>query len=621
MMASLAYGRNVCDKPSNKHDGTHEIVPSEFAFWPTVARLFSAGILLFFSAYVPLSRAQKPITQTGATFVSRGFATVRLTSDPQFNALSSLTSTPNCDGLTSGLVSDSRSRSFSAFPASFSFRPQLDRSFPASHVLEPARPCSRQSDDRAWPPRPRVPPSLRCSGQNESDLIEHCDDPPSFAFVLWRSTFPSPADALVPPEGFRHDRFDRSAAITQSLEFLLVEHGFRLAQDPYLRYLLFHKPFWHDYFASANDFDMNRWGDGDDFLVNYIGHPLEGSVSGNIFLQNDPVGRESKFGRSSAYWKSRFEAAFWAAAYSAYFEIGPVLSETAIGNEGGYTYVPDCGRDYPSCEKPGRTYKPPTNNTGWVDFIVTPTVGMGWIVLEDFLEADFVDRIAKGSPALKFKIMRGALAPSHTMSNLLAGRLPWYRYSPHLEEVPVKGAPWQGEPRIDLGIHLLSLSLPMDREGCGGCRANNLGIGFDFGSRLTRLVYFDSEFNVFPGSGSAGEKGTAQEGLFGVRAGRSVHSWGIYLQVRPGFIHYDKSLIPGTTGQYESVTRFALDLGGSMEYRASRRSAIRLSLGTTLVRYLTNHPDPMQPPVSVLSPDYIATQGNFHLGTAYIFRF
>ena len=188
-----------------------------------------------------------------------------------------------------------------------------------------------------------------------------------------------------------------SPAIWQSVEFLAVEHTFRLASDPYARYLLIHKPFWQDYFASANHFDMYRWGDGDDFLVNYIGHPLQGSVSGDIFLQNDPRGRSARFGRSPDYWHSRLQAMAWAGAYSAYFEIGPVLSEAAIGNEGGYTYVPTCGF-YPCQEKPGVHYKPATNNTGWVDFVITPVVGTGWIVMEDAIEREFVDRVAKRQP-------------------------------------------------------------------------------------------------------------------------------------------------------------------------------------------------------------------------------
>jgi hypothetical protein len=426
------------------------------------------------------------------------------------------------------------------------------------------------------------------------------------------------------------ERFHWGPALLQSVEFLLLEHGFRLANDPYARYLLFHKPFWKDYLSSAGNFDMSRWGDGDDFLVNYIGHSLEGSVSGNIFIQNDPQGRSAKFGKSSAYWASRFKAMAWAAVYSAYFEIGPVLSETALGNEGGYTYVPHCGF-YPTCPKaPDETYKPPTNNTGWVDFIVTPTIGMGWIVLEDFLEADLVDKLADGRDSAKFNILRGALSPSRSMSNMLAGKPPWHRPTGPREVVEAFGAPlrpvpewpaWRDDPRWSLGVHLTSASFPLDWEGCNGCRALVPGVGIGLGYRLSRLMYFDSEFNVFPGSGSPGARGGAEEGLFGVKVGRTGRSWGVFTQLRPGFVHFEKSLVAGSTTDYESATRFAFDFGGSVEYYASHHSTIRVNVGTTLIHYLTGQPDPKQPPVSVLSSDYYTTLGSFRVTSGYVFRF
>jgi hypothetical protein len=145
--------------------------------------------------------------------------------------------------------------------------------------------------------------------------------------------------------------------LKQSLRFLVFEHAFRLASDHYARHLLFHKPFWEDYVDSLQHFDMSRWGAGDDFLVNYIGHPLEGAVTGNIFIQNDPHGRAERFSKSSDYWKSRFRAMLYAAAYSAYFEAGPVLSEAAIGNEGGYTYVPK----FRSEHRPMKPHRIPTS--------------------------------------------------------------------------------------------------------------------------------------------------------------------------------------------------------------------------------------------------------------------
>jgi hypothetical protein len=134
-------------------------------------------------------------------------------------------------------------------------------------------------------------------------------------------------------------------------------------------------------------------------------------------------------------------------------------------------------------------------------------------------------------------------------------------------------------------------------------------------------VSFDSEYNLFPGSGKIGKRGGAQEVLAGLKIGHSFRSWGLFSQVRPGFIRYDKTLVPGSSADYESATRFALDLSGSAEYYASRHSTFRFTLGTTLVHYLNGHPDPMQPPVTVLSSNYYATQGNFYVASGYAFRF
>jgi hypothetical protein len=487
--------------------------------------------------------------------------------------------------------------------------------------------CFATNPSVAQPRRYSLAPVNPCAGLLRIDLSSACMAPPGFQLALSNSRmFAADANAMLMVRP-AHERFHLRAALLQSLGFLVLEHAFRAANDPYLRYLMVHKPFWHDYLASANHFEMNRWGDGDDFLVNYIGHPLEGSVSGNIFIQNDPQGRAAKFGRSPAYWQSRMKAMVWASVYSMYFEIGPVLSEAAIGNEGGYTYIPYCGF-YPICSKePGKTYKPPTNNTGWVDFTVTPLVGAGWIILEDFIEADLVDKLADGSPALKYKILRGALSPSRTMANFLAGKPPWYRPAEASEVVaafgravqPVLKTPaWMDDPRWSFGAHMTTITLPMDWEGCGGCKVTAPGFGISLGYRLMRMLYMDSEFNVFPGTG---KRGTMEEGLLGVKIGRTARSWGVFTQVRPGFVHYDKTLAPGTSGDFEDATRFAFDFGGSVEYYASRRATIGFNLGTTFIHYLTGRPDPRQPPVSVLSEDFYATQGSFHATAGYVFRF
>ena len=79
---------------------------------------------------------------------------------------------------------------------------------------------------------------------------------------------------------------------------------------------------------------FHGWSDGNHFFVNYVGHPLQGAVTGFILIHNDPKGKDLRFGRQRAYWVSRAKAMGYAAAYSLYWELGFPLSEAAIGNLG-----------------------------------------------------------------------------------------------------------------------------------------------------------------------------------------------------------------------------------------------------------------------------------------------
>ena len=486
---------------------------------------------------------------------------------------------------------------------------------------------SRSAQPPAYLTPLTIVPRNFCSPAGNLNLSDNCVPQSSaVTFNAWNSLRKPMLDAFiisaVKPEA---PGYQWKSAMVQSVEFLVMEHTFRLVADHYLRYLLVHKPFWHDWLVSASSFDMSRWGDGDNFLVNYIGHPMQGGVTGNIYLQNDPRARSLKFGRSSAYWLSRFKAMEFSAIYSMYFEIGPGLSEVAIGNEGGYTYTPGCGHIV--CDRPG--YKPPTNNTGWVDFIVTPTIGTGWLIMEDAIDSKIVDRLAKSSPQFRYKVMRSMLTPTHSMANMVAGHRPWFRYrdgelnqtSGFTAGLESRVVPWKYERRWAAGAHYANLNLPMDWPGCAACRVRSSGYGLTFGYRLTNLLYADSEVNFFPGSSSSNKNGRAQEALIGIKAGRAYGQWGFFAAMRPGVIHYEKTLAPASTTDYQSATRFALDVAGIVEYYPSPRSTFRLDVGTTFVRYLTGRSDPRQLPQTVLSTDYIVTQGNFHFGSGYVFRF
>jgi hypothetical protein len=169
---------------------------------------------------------------------------------------------------------------------------------------------------------------------------------------------------------------------------------------------------------------------------------------------------------------------------------------------------------------------------------------------------------------------------------------------------------WRDQPRKKIGIHYVNLSLPMDWQGCYKCRVNNSGVGAMFSYRMTNHFWFDSEVNQFPGSGSSKGSGSATEGLFGIRYGYTCRVWNVYVKARPGFIYYPKTTSFPTGHEFASLSRFALDCGGIIEMKASKRSSFRFDAGTTFVRYLQGL-DPRQAPVAYISPTYIATQGNF----------
>ncbi len=203
-----------------------------------------------------------------------------------------------------------------------------------------------------------------------------------------------------------HIGFDWRSAFKQSMLFLTIMHAFRLATEDGTRAEL-KGPFFKDYFTALKN--LKGWHDGDPFIVNYIGHPMQGAVSGYIQIHNDPKGRRQEVSLKSEYWKSRLKAMGWSALFSTQFEIGP-LSEASLGNIG---------------KRPYRHHK---NPMAYVDLVVTPTIGTAWLIGEDVLDKYIVrpleERISNGFVRI---LIRGFLSPSRAFANLLRGKRFWHR--------------------------------------------------------------------------------------------------------------------------------------------------------------------------------------------------
>src|SRR5260221_13554232 len=93
-------------------------------------------------------------------------------------------------------------------------------------------------------------------------------------------------------------KVDWRAITRQSLFFTGIQHAYRLGTEPGTREGM-KGPFFRGYADSVAN--LHGWGDGDPFMVNYVGHPLQGAVSGFIYVQNDTLARRLGIGRDRRY--------------------------------------------------------------------------------------------------------------------------------------------------------------------------------------------------------------------------------------------------------------------------------------------------------------------------------
>ncbi|NOT60130.1 MAG: hypothetical protein HOP19_07880 [Acidobacteria bacterium] len=201
--------------------------------------------------------------------------------------------------------------------------------------------------------------------------------------------------------------FQWRSAWQQSLTFLGIQHAFRLATEKGTRAEL-KGPFFKDYVKAVGQ--LAAWDDGDPFLVNYIGHPMMGSVTGYLQVQNDPRGIRQEVGLTNKhYWKSRLKVFGWSFVYSTQFELGPV-GEAGLGNIGIRPYA---GHKHPMA---------------YVDLVVTPVVGTAWLVGEDTLDKYLIRYLDQkiNNRAVRI-LLRGFLNPTRSMANMLRGKTPWHR--------------------------------------------------------------------------------------------------------------------------------------------------------------------------------------------------
>lgn len=197
--------------------------------------------------------------------------------------------------------------------------------------------------------------------------------------------------------------FDWRGAFQQSFLFLGIQHGYAILGQAKTRRAL-KGEFWNDYIDSVKS--LRGWGDGGRFFTNYIAHPMQGALTGFIYVQNSPQATRQQFGSSGDYWRTRLKAMLWTTAWSTQFEIGPI-SQASIGNVGEH-------------------YK-----QTWEDIVVTPTLGTAMLVTEDALDRYLIRNIERRTNNFYIKIFsRMIFNPTRNFANILRFKPPWHRDRP-----------------------------------------------------------------------------------------------------------------------------------------------------------------------------------------------
>jgi hypothetical protein len=241
-----------------------------------------------------------------------------------------------------------------------------------------------------------MPVSSKPQANGSSSSTDYSSEADSTILATHTQPFIKPVPVTTEMQGV-----DWGHLIQQSLFFMSFENAFRCATEKGTRKGFSH-PFFRGYLNSVGN--LHGWNDGDPFIVNYVGHPMQGAVSGYLWTQNDRAYRDIQFGKNRRYWKAKLRGTAYSYIYSVLFEIGPI-SEASIGN---------IQAEYPQ--------------QGFVDHVVTPVIGLGWSITEDALDQYFIRYVERRTANRWTRLLvRGGLNPARSMSNVLALKPPWHR--------------------------------------------------------------------------------------------------------------------------------------------------------------------------------------------------
>ena len=188
--------------------------------------------------------------------------------------------------------------------------------------------------------------------------------------------------------------------LMESLLYTGIMHSFDIITEAGTRDTL--NGHWFQHYAQSVS-ELRGWSDSDHFMAPYAGHPIEGSVFGFIFRQNDPRYSNVQWGDGRDYFISVLRSMAYSAVWHTQWKIGPV-SEASIGNVMLHA------------------------SPGFITLTDTPTLGALTMMAEDAADRYVVMGLENRTDNHVVLILtRCFLNPGRSFANLMAFRVPWTR--------------------------------------------------------------------------------------------------------------------------------------------------------------------------------------------------
>jgi hypothetical protein len=256
---------------------------------------------------------------------------------------------------------------------------------------------------------------------SRSETAAVLPDAPLPAFSSSALPIPAPA-AYEPPRAVLencaqdtthspHCRVHWGQLIISTTLFNTFEDAGNLYSGYWYRWETTSGDWWQRYINSAAGWRWNVWADQNPFLDDYVGHPMMGAITNDLWIQNDPKSMAVVQSNTWPYWRRMLRAGAFSTAYSFEWKLGPT-GEAAIGHNGDHLEPANGGY---------------TNETGWVELVTTPVGGALWTMAEDTLDKDVVSRFEAGGRGPLALLAISFLEPAHATANILRFRPPWYR--------------------------------------------------------------------------------------------------------------------------------------------------------------------------------------------------